>query len=153
MKTIQQIVAENIAPALSSLRPPETKTAMRHFSIDGESVLDLPDIMKNNNIPGDAWISTFCETPAPFEEEHACLRWEVKVPTNEEDKLRYCRRHYQHRLWKRVYQNAIEEGYKRVGVWSDRFREFDDTTIYDLAIQNNIERLTKYYSLYFQAPA
>jgi len=43
----------------------------------------------------------------------------------------------------------MKNGYKRTGYNSGLLKQFDDTTVYDMYISKDFDRLVKYYSLPF----
>jgi intergrase/recombinase len=77
------------------------------------------------------------------------LAWEIDIPTTEKDKLSFKRKRFTNIAWKFVYDLLIKNGYKRVGYNTSLLKEFDDTTVYDMYINEDFDRLVKYYSLPF----
>jgi len=59
-------------------------------------------------------------------------------------------RRFENRLWKMIYAEFIELGYKRAGYDSRDFKEFDDTSVYKMYKNKEFDRLLKYYSLKFK---
>lgn len=53
-------------------------------------------------------------------------------------------------MWKRAYDEFMALGYKRTGVYNSIvFKEFDDTSIYEMYKAEEFDRLLKYYLLRF----
>lgn len=48
-----------------------------------------------------------------------------------------------------VSQLLRDNGYTRVGYNTGLLKEFDDTTVYDMYVDDDFDRLVKYYSLPF----
>ena len=51
--------------------------------------------------------------------------------------------------FKNVYDLLTANGYKRKGFNSSLFRNFADTTVYDMTIIKDYDRLVRYYSMSF----
>ena len=64
------------------------------------------------------------------------------------DKLLFKRKRFTDVAWKFVYESLIKNGYKRIGFNSALFKSFDDTTVYDMYIDKDFDRLVKYYSCF-----
>ena len=86
----------------------------------------------------DAWMGGYIQ-----------LSWVVPVPTTDNDKLKYRRRRFTSIAWRAVFDLLTTSGYKRVGYNSGLLKDFDDTTVYDMYMAKDFDRLVKYYSLPF----
>jgi len=143
------IQALNEAFVVLEKQVPQTKRETKSVSIGDTKPIDLPRFMKDNNIPDradfggedngyDAWY-TFS----------TCLSWEVSVPTTNEDKVKFRRKIFSAICFTNVYKILTKNGYKRVGSDWRLLKQFDDTTIYDMYINKDFDRLVKYYSMSF----
>lgn len=122
---------------------PQTKNQIELISIKNVSPLDLVNFMKENNIPNDAYFS--------YDDKYneICLSYDVDVPTTDEYKLKFKRERFTRIAWRFVFDSLTKSGYKRVGFNSGFLNEFKDTTVYDMFINSDFDRLIKYYSLFF----
>ena len=127
---------------------PKTKRTVRTIPINNISPMELPDFINNNNIPKDCWFHMDdCGVFSSFELE---LAWYVDIPTTEKDGVDYCRKRFTSVAWSIIYKDMLENGYKRIGVNSAEFKKYKDTTIYDMYMEKDFDRLAQYYSLYFK---
>jgi len=125
---------------------PQTKKETQSISIIDVNPKELLKFMKENNIPDDAYFSGADNGYDAWDD--IVLEWEVNVPTTEKDKLSFKRKRFTSLAWKCIYDMLIGR-YERVGFNSKLLKQFDDTTIYDMYINKEFDRLVKYYSLYF----
>lgn len=139
--------ALNDAILLLDKQVPQTKKKTESISIIDVKPLELLSFMKNNNIPNDA---VFTGTDNGYDSwNDIVLAWEIDIPTTDKDKLAFKRKRFTDIAFRIVYDSLTSNGFKRVGVNSSLFKAFDDTTIYDMYMNNDFDRLEKYYSMYF----
>lgn len=112
------------------------------------SPIELGDYMKDNNIPEDACFMTL-EDDGAFGSNSPALCYDTDVSMTELDKLKFKRKRFTNIAFKFVYDELIENGYKRVGFNSGLLKEFENTTIYDMYVVSNFDMLENYYSLSF----
>lgn len=115
---------------------PSTKEVTKSVSIEDVNPMDLIEFMNKNQIPINAYFS-IC----------ACLSYTVTVPNSESDNLKYRKKIFCSFAWPAVYELLTANGYKRVGFNSGLLRQFDDTTVYEMYMEKDWDRLVKYYSL------
>ncbi len=145
MKTLI-IQALNDAYLNLNKRTPQTKKDTKSISIMDVNPLELTSFMKDNNIPDDAYFDiSYSEDSI----DDNLLSWDIDIETTSKDKLTYNRRVFSTIAHKSLYDLVITNGYKRKGFNSGLLRDFDDTTVYDMYISNDFDRLVKYYSLSF----
>lgn len=141
------IKALNDAFAEFKNRIPQTRTDVKYVDIENVSPLEIVRFMVDNNIPMDA---EFGGRPNGYDAfEAVCLCYNVKIPTTEKEKLNYCKANFASCAFRHVYNMLTSVGYKRVGFSTRLLNEFDDTTVYEMYINNEFDRLVKYYSLPF----
>ena len=139
--------ALNNAFALFEKSVPQTKSETKYVNIDDVSPLNIVNFMKENDIPDNA---CFGGKPNGYDAfDQVCLCYDIKIPTTDKDKLEYKKKRFTSSAWAKVYPLLTQNGYKRVGFNTGRLKEFDDTTVYDMFINNDFDRLVKYYSLPF----
>jgi hypothetical protein len=127
---------------------PTTKKVVKSLSIVDVSPLDIVSFMKKNDIPDDAYFDGRDNGYDGFDD--ILLSWEVKVPTTDKDKTDFRRKRFTTLAFARVREILLENGYKRVRYNSGLLREFKDTCVYDMFVNNQFDRLVKYYSLPFK---
>lgn len=143
------IQALDNAMILAEKQVPSTKRVSKSISILDVRPIDLLSFMKDNNIPDDA---EFYGRDNGYDGwDDIQLSWYVEIPTTETDKLKDKKNTFNNSLaWRCVYDLLLLNGYKRAAsYYSGDFKQFDDTTIYDMYIKGDFDRLVKYYSLRF----
>jgi len=136
------------AHSLLEKQVPKTKKKTKCVSIQEVNPLELSSFMKSNNIPNDAY---FTGTDNGYDAwDDVVLAWEIEIPTTEKDKLIFKRKRFSSIAFKHVYKLLTKNAYKRVGYNTSLLKEFDDTTIYDMYINKDFDRLVKYYLLSFK---
>jgi hypothetical protein len=123
---------------------PKTKNQVKEICIDEVNPSNLASFMEENRVPSDAVFSSNECSDETF------LYWTVKVPTTESDKEQYRRNRFDSIAWTYVYGSLTHNGYKRTGCWSSEFKKFDDTTVYEMYMNKDFDRIEKYYSLRFK---
>lgn len=146
MKTLL-IDALDKAFALLERQIPKTKKKTESISIQDVPPLELASFMKSHGIPADAYFSGRDNGYDAWDD--IVLAWEIDVPTTDKDKEDYKRRVFSNIAFRSVYDSLIKNGYKRTGFNSGLLKQFDGTTVYDMYINKDFDRLVKYYSLPF----
>jgi len=146
MKTLI-IKALNDAIGKLDRQTPITKKIIKSVSIIDVNPLDIPKFMKDNDIPDDAYFSGRDNGYDAWDD--ILLSWVIDVPTTDDDKLKFRIKRFTTIAFKYVYDVLTSNGYKRVGYNSGLLKDFDDTTVYDMFINKDFDRLVKYYSLPF----
>lgn len=140
-------LALNDAFVVLDKRTPLTKTKTESMDIINVSPLDIASFMRDNNIPNDAY---FDGRDNGYDAWDAILiSWDVAVPTTDKDKLIFKRDKFTGIAFKFVFDLLTTNGYKRVGYSTALLKQFDDTTLYDMYLNKDFDRLVKYYSLAF----
>lgn len=126
---------------------PQTKVDVKYVNIEDAKPSDIVDFMKENNIPENAYFGGKSNGYDGFDQ--VCLCYDIDVPTTDKEKLKFKKGKFTQIAFEKVFQILTINGYKRVGFNSGLLKQFDDTTIYDMYINKDFDRLVKYYSLYF----
>jgi hypothetical protein len=149
---MKNIIIILLAEALTKVeaQTPKTKKVERNISINDVNPIDIPAFMIKNNIPDDAYISGVDNGYDGWHVGQLNLCWEVDVPLNDNDILQYKRIRFTSVAFKLMYDYLINNGYKRVGFNTARLREFKDTTVYDMYMNQEYDKLVDYYSLSFK---
>jgi hypothetical protein len=143
------LITEALTEAVIKLNKitPELKMKTKSTDIDDISPLEVVSFMRENDIPDDARFHCHCD--CGLRSNGVSLVWEIEVPTTASDKLKYKRQKFTQVAWVFVYNAFIKNGYKRVGFNTGQLKEFKDTSIYDMYMSRDFDRLVKYYSLSF----
>ena len=148
-KNMEELMMQALSDAFVVLekRVPQTKNELKTIDISSVSPFDIVDFMKENDIPNNAYFGG--EDNGYDGYSNVCLCYEVSVPTTEKDKLKFKRKQFPNIAHKHIYELLIKNGYKRKGFNSGLLKQFDDTTVYDMYINKEFDRLLNYYSLSF----
>jgi hypothetical protein len=149
---MRDLIENALTAAWSDLadRLPTHRNSSKEIDISDVMPKDLPQFMKDNNVPDDADFDGVDNGYDGWQPYQLRLTWTVKVPTTNLDRLEYARKHFTSRAFKKVFDTLTANGYKRVGYNSGLMKEFDDTTVFDMYKTNNWDRLVKFYSLAFK---
>ena len=141
------IEALTAAMAVADKRTPTTKKKTKYVNIEQVKPSDIVAFMKENNIPDDA---EFGGKPNGYDAfDQVCLCFDVTVETTGQDRENHKRNIFTSIAFSHVLGLLTQNGYKRVGYNSGLLKEFADTTIYDLFVKEDFDRLETYYSLAF----
>lgn len=125
---------------------PQTKKVTKSISILDVKPIELVSFMRDNNIPNEAYFDGKDNGYDAWND--ILLSWEIDVPTSDKDKLDYCRRRFNDIAFKYIHKLLTSNGFKTIYPSSSVFNEFK-TTIYDMYVNKEFDRLEKYYSNYF----
>jgi hypothetical protein len=147
---MKELIKVALAEAFEKLEKqrPTTKKEVRDIYIDVEPK-DLAKFMSDNNVPQDCWFSVQDDN-APFSSQELYLAWYVDVPTTEKDNLNFNRKRFRSIAWNTLRPMLLENGYERIGFNSGLLKHFKDTTVYDMYIDKDFDRLVEWYSLSFK---
>lgn len=126
---------------------PKTKKKFESVSIMDVNPIDLITFMEKNEIPETASFGGRDNGHDGWND--ILLEWTIYVPTTEKDNLTFLRKQFVNYAWRAMYDLLLQNGYKRVGYNTGHLAQFDDTTVYDMYINKEFDRLEKYYSLPF----
>lgn len=144
------ITALNEAKTAIDKRIPLNKKETVYVSIEDVNPLEIAEFMETNNIPDTAYFGGEPNSYDSFDRVYLC--YEINVPTTEKEQLKFVKTQFNN-SFNKVYKVLTENGYKRKGLNSGLLKQFDDTTVYDMYINEDYDRLVSYYSLYFSFPA
>lgn len=141
------IQALNDAFVMLEKRIPQTKVEIKYINIEDVKPCDISKFINDNNIPNNAYFGGKPNGYDAFSE--FCLCYEVNIPTTDKDKLKFNRKIFSDIAFKLVHDSLTNNGYKRRGYNSGLLKQFDDTTLYDMYIDKDFDRIVLYYSLPF----
>lgn len=146
---MKNLIIQALNDAILALdkRVPLTKKDTVYVNIEDVKPQDLISFMKKNNIPEDAYFNGKPNSYDAFDE--VCLSYEIDIPTTNKEKLEFKRRVFSTIAHQKLYNLLITNGYKKLSYNSGLLKEFGDTTVYDMFINKDFDRLVKYYSLSF----
>jgi hypothetical protein len=142
-----------IVPALNEAynillkRIPKTKPVLNEMSISDVKPTELLQFMKDNDIPEDADFGGIDNGYGGYSD--ICLHWYTETKTSEKENINYCKKYFTDIAWHLVYNVLITNGYARKGYNTALLNQFGDTTVYDMYINKEFDRLETYYSLPF----
>lgn len=149
-KNMKELIIKSLDEAFEKLAKiaPQAKSVSKQVNIKGLTLGQIQEIIKGKNIPINATI----EEIEDREKYEIGILWYVEKPTTNDDILEFMRKDTWRYAFKAVHKALTENGYKykRVGFGSQILAEFDCTTVYDMYINKDWERLVKYYSLQFE---
>ena len=127
----------------------QTKTVVKSVSIMDVEPLKIKEFIKANKIPKDCYFDGKDNGYDGYSD--FCLCWDIKVPFTDKEQASHNKKTFNSWLaFRTVYKWLTNEGYIRVGFNSGLLKEFDNTTVFDMYMEKDFDRLTKYYSLYFK---
>ena len=166
-ENMRNLISKALNDAFTTLenQVPQTKKKMETISIQDVKPSELMSFMKSNDIPKDAY---FTGTDNGYDGwNDIVLAWEVDVPTSEKEKSEYKNYRFHDIAFKKVYDLLTTNGYKRTS-GQDRGRitykkrsnsiissiiMFDNKSVYEMYVDNDLDKLVEYYSMYFQKEA
>lgn len=142
-KDFKDLIIPALQDCLDGYNPPTTKRVYKESSsISYMGIDDILNLMEVNNIPKNATIISHNDNPA--------FEWEEVEPITEEEKKEIRKNVFNgYRAFEVVNKVLTQNGYKRIPVWSNEFKPFKGTTVYDMFVNREFDRLHKYYSLFF----
>ena len=72
------------------------------------------------------------------------------IPTTNEDKEEYVRRRFTATCFPIVRKLLMDNGYKRVPAKSSKYRQFSDTTLFDMYKEGDFISIEDYYSITYE---
>lgn len=147
-QSMKDLIIQVLPSALDAASYAETKNEIQSISVMDVSPIALPVFMEENGIPSDAWFSGNDNGYDGWDD--FMLSWDVVVPTTDAERQHSLRESFRRRAFRRVSDLLKENGYRRYGSSTRLFKAFDDTTVYDMYMNGEIDRLVDYYSLYFK---
>lgn len=122
---------------------PQTKKQPKYLDILDVEPIKLIEFMRDNDIPSDAYFSGIDNGYDGW--SHIVIEWLIDVPTTDKDKLQYQKNTFNSSS--SVAKALVHNGYKRKPLYSNEFKEFANTTVYDMYVSGDFDKLVKYYSL------
>ena len=129
---------------------PLTKRKQEKVSINHVDPLTLDEFIKKNNIPDNVSFDIINVKGGYGEFTEPSLSWWVVIDTTEEDKLEYLKKRFNAYAFPIIRDILRENGYKRIISASHCYRKYQDTTVYDMYVNKEFDRLVEYYSLSFE---
>lgn len=146
MKRLINIALDGVNRTVNNL-PDPGYWEVRSIDISDVRPTDLLAFMKENNVPEDAYFDT---QESIIDYDTVLLSWKVKVPMSDKQMANYRMRQFEIRHFKAVKEALEEAGYRRISSGSHKLKEFKDTSVYDMYLAGEWDRLVKYYSLSFK---
>lgn len=147
--TIRFLIVEAMNHAFDVMKKqvPVKKSVTQSISIMDVKPTELIQFMKDNNVPDTA---SFDGRDNGYDGwDDILLSWQVEVDTTDGDKLAFKKKRFTDISWKYVYEALTNDGYVRQGVCSSLLKQFDNTTLYDMYMNGEWDRIETYYALRF----
>lgn len=147
---MKDLIIQALEKAILQLenRVPKTKAHTKYFNIDDANPLLLAEFMKENNIPDNAYFAGIPNSYDSF--DGIALAYDISIETTDLEREKFKNRVFTDIAFKEVFNLLKENGFKRVGYNTGLLKEFDNTTVYKMFQNKELDRLVKYYSLRFQ---
>lgn len=127
----------------------QEKTVVKSVSIMDVEPLKLNKFIKENKVPKDCYFGGINNGYDGYED--ICLCWDIRVAYTDKEQAAHNKNVFNSGLaFRTVYKFLINGGYTRVGFNSGLLKQFNDTTVFDMYVTKDFDRLVKYYSLYFK---
>jgi hypothetical protein len=153
-----KIICDNVMDTLKEKTPKVIKKdkyikLITEDSFVSSYLFELKKIAKKHGIEDINKMEMFYQCDENYSAEddsgiYTVVQVDYELSDKELEKI-YNRR-FENRLWKIIYEEFTNLGYKRVGFDSRDFKEFDDTSVYKMYKNKEFDRLLKYYSLKFK---
>jgi len=146
---MKDLIIQALNDAFATLEKviPQTKKKTESISIINVNPMELITFMNDNNIPKNA---SFGGNDNGYDAwDDIVLEWEIDVPTTDKDKLIFRKTYFKNYAFRNVSILLLKNDYKRVGYCTSNLAQFDKTSVYDMYINKEFDRLEKYYSLPF----
>ena len=140
--------ALNNALQISETKIPKTKKETKYLNIENIKPFELSDFLIKNNFPKNCWFGWKPNGYDSFAE--VCLCYEIETPLDKKEIESFKNTKFHQIAFNEVYKILTSNGYKRKGFNSNETKQFKNTNILQIFMNNDIETLEKYYSLYFK---
>jgi len=146
MKDIILPILHDIHSGLEQ-RIPQTKKETVYVNIENVKPSDIMQFMIDNNIPDNAEFGGKPNGNDAYDE--MCLCYDIDVPIHEKEKIRVREKTFDRMAFSKINESLIANGYRRTPVNSEFFKKFKDLTVYSMYINNDFDKIIKYYSYFF----
>jgi len=129
---------------------PKTKMITKSLDISDIKPHRLSAFITVHGIPENAHFNGVDNAYDGWEVGHILLSWEVEAPTTREEQSIFKRKRFTHYAWDLIYKVLLANNYTRTGCCSSHFKKYKGTTVYDMFLNSNWDRLEEYYAPRFQ---
>ena len=150
---MKELLKEALDTAFKKMTVPQKKIVTNRKHISGfpsvaEVLVAAGEIKESTGLSFDEISITTSDECAVFESNEIYATWETKEDKTEKEILKEKKKKFTGFAYKFIYNILVKEnGYKKLGYSTAHLKKFDDTTIYDLYVANDYDRLEEYYSL------
>jgi len=126
---------------------PTTKAKFHSIDIMDVKPLDLPNFMKENDIPDSAefeGVDNGYDGYSGF-----VLGWTTPIPTTEKDRAKWVEERFERYSVTALHQGLVKQGYYKKGFDSILYRQFTKTSLYDKFLNKEFEQIKDYYSTHY----
>jgi hypothetical protein len=141
---MKDLIIDDLNKAFEDVSKREyTKNEKVSFCVEGIDPYALVNFLTENNIPKDCYFSQ-------DDDGRVTIAYDKKVNMNDVEILAVKKRLFENFAWSEIYKSLIANGYVRISVSSDAFKDFKDKSIYEMYIDKDFDSLVKYYSMRFK---
>jgi hypothetical protein len=143
MVEMKNIIETAFKKAHNTIKINNTRNVSVEKIIEQGRFSEIKDQIKSYNVSEEE-ISMYVNN-----DNELIISFEIEEIKTEAEKIKEFIYYFNKRVYRFMYNEMIENGYKRVGFNSALLKPFDNINLYELYIHNDFETLEKYYSLYF----
>jgi len=142
MNNIKELIIEGLNNANIDLakRTPKTKKVLIEVDLTFVKPNEMYTFMRDNNIPDDAFFSTNGDIFSPI------LSFYEDMVTNDNDKLDFNIGLFPKLAYTEILRLLTENNYKFFNINSYSLMEFSNTTVYEMFVEKQYDRLIRFYS-------
>lgn len=146
--TLKKIILKKVIPAVKKIVVSQTKKDFKNIEIENNQNLvqltsTIENISKKYNIEMD---KIFIGVEHDYDGGTFVAYFEESVNRPQKEIDEELKRLTENCAWKIVYDNMMANGFKRIGFNSSLLKQFDDTSVYQMIKNNEIDRLVNFYS-------
>jgi hypothetical protein len=143
MVVMKNIIETAFKKTYNNIKINDTRNVSVEKIIEQGRFSEIKDQIKSYNVSEEE-ISMYVNN-----DNELIISFEIEEIKTEAEKIKEFIYYFNKRVYRFIYNEMIENGYKRVGFNSALLKPFDNINLYELYIHNDFETLEKYYSLYF----
>jgi len=148
LNTLKEIIINKVIPETLSLKIGTTKRDVKNIEIEDSQNLNsltqtIEKISKEYNIEMD---KIFIGVVNDYDGGTFCASFDVVVEKTPKEIKKELISLIERKTWKIVYDNMLSNGFKRTGFNSSLLKAFDNTTVYEMVKNNEVDKLVSYYS-------
>jgi len=155
-ENIINILEKNLNTCFNDLTISPTKNIIKEVPLQeeyytlSELTIEVEKVAKEYNINVDDIKIDVNDEEAAYSYAYITLSFKVEVQKSIEEIETQKRKFFERKAWYSLYTTFSKMNIKRIHGNHETWKSFKDTTIYDLYLNKDFEKLYSYYSLFFQ---